>query len=191
MDSRRNFHIALVVLFRPDYFGIIKNVGNEKDFDSCIWVEGKYVVILVRKRSDLGVELCTQDLVNFLRRRLFQDNFSRWRDRPWHQLRRTFVYSLFCEAGRKTTYFYSQGQNWALELLCLKLPGTWKHVPWWLWICCCVVFVCLYVFLHLVWHGSWADVEEKNAKIFVKMDTECWKLLVKKDFSLKELIVII
>ena len=36
-----------------------------------------------------------------------------------------------------TTYIYSKGQSWALELLRLKLPGTWKHVPWWLWICFC------------------------------------------------------
>ena len=60
----------------------------------------------------------------------------------------------------------------------------------WLWICCCVVFVCLCfaevriaLFLSRCWR--------KDAKIFVKMDTECWKLLVKKVFSLKELVIII
>ena len=51
---------------------------------------------------ELGVELCTQDLVKFLRS--------------------SFVHSLFCEAGQRTTYVYSQRQSWALVLLRLKLP---------------------------------------------------------------------
>ena len=60
---------------------------------------------------DLGVELYTQDLVKFLRRRLFQDIFSRWLDWDYHQLRWTSVHSPFCWAGRKTTYVYSQRQS--------------------------------------------------------------------------------
>ena len=49
---------------------------------------------------DFVVELYTQDLVKFLRLHLFQD-ISRWRNR--HQLRNTFLNSLFCGAGRILT----------------------------------------------------------------------------------------
>lgn len=60
----------------------------------------------------------------------------------------------------------------------------------WLWICCCVVFVRL-CFAELGITRILSRCWRKNAKIFVKMDTECWKLLVKKVFSLKELVIII
>ena len=77
---------------------------------------------------DFGVGLYIQDLVNLLgsnyrmqdhfgppasgpllfrRRFICFEIFSRWSD--WH--RRTFVHSLFCGAGRKTTYVYSQRQS--------------------------------------------------------------------------------
>ena len=45
------FRIALVVLFWPDSFGIIKKMGNEKDFDSRIRSKENMVMILVRKRN--------------------------------------------------------------------------------------------------------------------------------------------
>ena len=74
---------------------------------------------------DLGVELCTQDLVKFVRSRLYQDIF--FQDGRIDTATRfggcSFIH-CFVKRGRKTTYFYSQGQNRALRLLCLKLPGT-------------------------------------------------------------------
>ena len=74
---------------------------------------------------DLGVECNTEDLVKFLRGRLFQDIFKM----AGHQLRKTFVHSLFCGAGRiLTTYVYSQRQSWALVSIRLKLPEAWKHL---------------------------------------------------------------
>ena len=60
----------------------------------------------------------------------------------------------------------------------------------WLWICCCVVFVRL-CFAELGITRILSRCWRNNAKIFVKMDTECWKRLVKKVFSLKELVIII
>ena len=89
---------------------------------------GFQVVSISVPICDLGVDLYTQELVKFFRRRLFQDiKFSRLPD--WHPLRGTSVHSLFCGAGRNTTYVYSQRQSWALVLLRLKQPGTWKQVP--------------------------------------------------------------
>jgi len=62
-------------------------------------------------------------------------------------------------------------------LLRLKLPETWKHLPFRggsefvvVW------FSFVYVLLDSVLYGCWADVQEKIAKIFVKMYTESWKL---------------
>ena len=53
-DLSCNFYIALVVLFWPDSFGIIKEKGNEKNFDSRVQSKENMVVVmafLVRKRS--------------------------------------------------------------------------------------------------------------------------------------------
>ena len=56
---------------------------------------------------------------------------------------------------------------------------------------------CTLMAMDLLWFSwTWADTDleqmlKKKRQIFVKMDTECWKLLVKKVFRLKELIVII
>ena len=50
-DFSSNFYIALVVLFWPDCFGIMKKMGNEKDFDSRFRSKQNMVMILVRKRS--------------------------------------------------------------------------------------------------------------------------------------------
>jgi len=60
----------------------------------------------------------------------------------------------------------------------------------WLWICCCVVFVCLW-FTGLGIIRILSRFLRKIPKIFIKMDTESWKLPLKKVFSLKELIIII
>jgi len=49
----------------------------------------------------------------------------------------------------------------------------------WLWICCCVVFVCL-CFTGLGIIRILSRCWRKIAKIFVKMDTESWKLPLKK-----------
>ena len=54
----------------------------------------------------------------------------------------------------------------------------------------CLVFVCL-CFAGLGIIRIEQMLKKERAKIFVKMDTECWKLLVKKIFSLKELIILI
>ena len=56
------------------------------------------------------------------------------------------------------------------------------------------LLLCGFRLFLLCWTRYDTDLEQmlntKNAKIFVKMDTECWILLVKQVFSLKELIVI-
>ena len=52
------FYIALVVLFCPDSFGIIKRMGNDKDFDSHVWSKENMVMRLVRKRSAVMRGLC-------------------------------------------------------------------------------------------------------------------------------------
>ena len=60
---------------------------------------GVQLVINSVSFCDLGEGLNTQDLAKFFSCHLFQDKlFLRWRD--WHQLRKTFVHSLFCGAGR-------------------------------------------------------------------------------------------
>ena len=51
-------------------------------------------------------------------------------------------------------------------------------------------FSFIYVLLDSVSYGS-CRCGRENAKIFVKMDNECWKLLVKKVFSLKEFNIVI
>ena len=48
----------------------------------------------------------------------------------------------------------------------------------WLWICCCVVFVCLF-FTGLGIIRILSRCWRKIAKIFVRMDTESWKLPLK------------
>ena len=60
----------------------------------------------------------------------------------------------------------------------------------WLWICCCVVFVCICCTVLGIIHilsRCW----RKIAKIYVKMGTESWKLPLKQVFCLKELIIVI
>ena len=53
------------------------------------------------------------------------------------------------------------------------------------------LLLCGFRLLMFCWTRYHADLEQmlkKIAKIFVKMDTECWKLLLKWVFSLKEVI---
>ena len=52
------FLLALVVLFRPDLFGINKEMVNEKDFDFRVRSKENMVMILVRKRSAVLRGLC-------------------------------------------------------------------------------------------------------------------------------------
>ena len=59
----------------------------------------------------------------------------------------------------------------------------------WLWICFCVVFVCL-CFTGLGIIRILSRCWRKIAKIFVKIDTDSWKLPLKWIFSLKELIIV-
>ena len=63
---------------------------------------------------DLSVELYSQDLVKFLRRRLFQDIFFKMAGSglaPASENIRRIVHSLSCWVGRKTTYVYSRRQS--------------------------------------------------------------------------------
>ena len=76
---------------------------------------------------DLGVKLYTLDLVKFLRRRLSQDIFFKMAGSGLAS--EDFVHSLFCGAGQKTTYVYSQRQSWALVLLRWNYQEPGKMYP--------------------------------------------------------------
>jgi len=90
-------------------------VGTLHDF------RGFQLVIISVSFCDLGVELYTQDLVKFLRRHLFQDIFK------MAGLHQEDVRSLtVLWSGAYFDYVYSQWQSWALALLRLKLPETWR-----------------------------------------------------------------
>ena len=95
------------------FFFKIPFSGTQHDF------KGFLLVIISVSFYDLGVELNTQYLVKFFRRHLFQE-ISKWRD--WHQLRKTFVHSLFCGAGRILTLFIHSDRVESLCCFHLKLP---------------------------------------------------------------------
>ena len=129
---------------------------------------------------DVGAERYTQDLAKFLRRHLFLDIFFKmarsglapasedvrsltvlWRGSKYYVCLFTVTELKSCIASFETT-----GN---LET-CTFLR--------WLLICGCAVFVCL-CFAGLGIIRILSRCRKKNAKTFVKMDTECWKLLVK------------
>ena len=55
------------------------------------------------------------------------------------------------------------------------------------------LFLCGFRLLMFCWtrYRTYCRCGRENAKIFVKMDNKCWKLLVKKVFSLKEFNIVI
>ena len=85
--------------------------------------------------------------------------FPRWRDQ--HQLRKTFIHSLFCGAGALDCLFTATELR--IFVASFETNGNLETSTFlrWLWICCCVVFVCL---CYSVSYGFWADVEEKSPK---------------------------
>ena len=123
---------------------------------------------------DLRVELYTQDLVKFLRRRLFQDIFFKMAGSglaPASEDVRSFTVllsgskdyvCLFTATELRSCNYREPGNMYLLEmtmnlLLCF--------------VCLCFTGLGIIRILSRCWR--------KNAKIFVKMDTECWILLVK------------
>ena len=65
-------------------------------------------------------------------------------------------------------------------MLRLKLPGTWKHVPSRDGYKFVVVWFSFgYILLDSEYHTDLEQMLKKIAKISLKMDTICWKLLVK------------
>ena len=124
---------------------------------------------------DLGIELYTQDLVKFLQHCLFQDIFFKMVGLEVDQLRRMFIHSLFCGMGWKTTYVYSQRQNWGLILLRLKNyrePGN-MYLPE---MAMNLLFCSFHLMFMLCWtryHTILSRCWRKNAKIFIKLDAEC------------------
>ena len=123
---------------------------------------------------DLSVELYAQDLVKFLRRRLFQDIFFKMAGsgRSTSFGGRSFVerverLRMFINSDRvKVLYCFvwnyrEPGNMYLLEitinlLLCF--------------VCLCFTGLGIIRILSRCWR--------KNGTMFVKMDTECWKLLV-------------
>ena len=86
---------------------------------------------------DLGVELYSQDLVKFLRRRLFQDIFfqmaiagSGLALASGPEDVRSFTVLLSGSKDYVCLFTATELRSLVFSvLLRLKLPGTWKHVP--------------------------------------------------------------
>ena len=84
---------------------------------------------------DLGVELYSQDLVKFLRRRLFQDIFFKLAGSGLALASgpedvRSFTVLLSGSKDYVCLFTGTELRSLVFSvLLRLKLPGTWKHVP--------------------------------------------------------------
>ena len=122
-----------------------------------------------------GVELYTQDLVKFLPRRLFQDMFFKMAGSglvPASEDVRSFTVllsgskdyvCLFTATELRSCNYRELGNMFLLEMTMNLLS--------------CYVCLC---FTMLYWARYHTDLEQMLKKeIFVKMDTECWKLLLK------------
>ena len=112
---------------------------------------------------DSSVELYTQDLAKFLRRRLFQDIFFKMAGlglAPASEDVRSFTVLL---SGSKNYICYSQRQRRSC-IASFETTGYLETCTFlrWLWICCCVSSV--YALLDSVSYGAWADIEEKRPK---------------------------
>ena len=88
------------------------------------------VVLVSVSFCDLKVELYTQDLVKFLRRRLFQDILFKMAGSglaPASEDVRPFT--VFVERVERLHMFIHSDRVKVLYCFGLKLPGTWKHRP--------------------------------------------------------------
>ena len=107
--------------FALNFYGFLPFSGTLRDF------EGFQLVVISVSFCDLGVELYTLDLGKFLRRRLFQGIFFKM-DNGTSFGGRSFI-RCFVERVKRLRMFIHSDRVKGLVLLCLKLPGTWKHVP--------------------------------------------------------------
>ena len=127
---------------------------------------------------DLSVELYTRDLVKFLRRRLFQHRFFKMAGSGL---------ALALEDVRLFTVLFSRSKDFAClftatELRssvasfdCYREPGNMYLLEMTM-----NLLLCGFRLFMLYWTRYHTDLEQMlKKKIFVKMDTECWKLLLK------------
>ena len=126
------------------------------------------------------VELYTQDLVLFLRRCLFLGIFFKMAGSGLAPASED-VHSLAVLWSGSKDYiclFTATELRSCIALFETTLNQETCTFLRWLWICWCVVFVCLgFAGLDII--RILNRCRRKNVKTFVKMDTECWKLLVK------------
>ena len=161
----------------------LRNLSRLHDAQMCLVFPFKYrsmALCMILMDSSWLVSLFlfvlyTQDLIKFLGRRLFLDGG---------------IGTSAIFGGRSFThYLWSESKYYvclftATELRsCIASFETTGNLATctflrWLWIFCCVVFVCL-CFAGLGIIRILRRCRRKNAKTFLKMDTECWKLLVK------------
>ena len=149
--------------------------GTRHDF------KGFELVSISVSFCDLGVELYSQDLAKFLWCCLFQDIFFKMAGSGLAPATENlFIHCLWSGSKDYVCLFTAAELGLRSCIALFETTGNLETctVLRQLWICCCVIFVCS-CFAGLGIIRILSRWWRKHVKIFVKMDTECWKLLVK------------